>query len=294
METLFLALLLLLIFSFFSQSIQLRLRLWLRARAGRVWLLPVALSALFWAAAAWKGAAHPLLLAAILAYTAAPVACAALQGPGPAARPTALDFATLLLFWLPLEFPGAVGAVVPRAAWGFLHSVAYGIAMLLGLALFAGYRALDGMKMRLPQSRRDLGFALAGFAVLAPILIPLGIAIGFLPAGHLPTAAAGRMAVGFAIIFVATALPEEILFRSLIQNAMMRRFGAGGRTLLVASVIFGLAHLDNGPFPPPNWRYGILATIAGFVYGKVFERSSTVLASVLLHAMVDWAKHFWF
>jgi membrane protease YdiL (CAAX protease family) len=80
----------------------------------------------------------------------------------------------------------------------------------------------------------------------------------------------------------------------MIQNFLMQRFGGGTRTLLAASLIFGAAHLDNGPQPLPNWRYMILATIAGAAYGKVFQKSSTVLSSSFLHAMVDWTKHFFF
>jgi membrane protease YdiL (CAAX protease family) len=38
----------------------------------------------------------------------------------------------------------------------------------------------------------------------------------------------------------------------------------------------------------------ILATIAGFAYGKVFQRASSALASMTLHAMVDAAKHLFF
>jgi uncharacterized protein len=102
------------------------------------------------------------------------------------------------------------------------------------------------------------------------------------------------MASAAAIIFCGTALPEEILFRSMIQNLLMQRFGANTRTLIVASVIFGAAHLDNGPQPLPNWRYMILATIAGFAYGKVFQRSTSVLASAGFHTLVDWTKHFFF
>ena len=96
------------------------------------------------------------------------------------------------------------------------------------------------------------------------------------------------------VIFIGTALPEEILFRALIQNLLMLRFGAGMRTLLVASFIFGCAHLNNGPLPLPNWRYMIVATIAGFAYGRVFQRASTVLSSAALHTLVDWTKHFFF
>jgi membrane protease YdiL (CAAX protease family) len=74
----------------------------------------------------------------------------------------------------------------------------------------------------------------------------------------------------------------------------MQRFGSGMRVLFVAAVIFGAAHLDNGPQALPNWRYMILATIAGFAYGKVFQKSSTVISSALFHMLVDWTKHFFF
>jgi membrane protease YdiL (CAAX protease family) len=122
----------------------------------------------------------------------------------------------------------------------------------------------------------------------------VGIAIGFIPPPHLPTQSAGRIISAVGLIFAGTALPEEILFRSLIQNLLMLRFGANARTLLAAAFIFGCAHLDNGPQPLPNWRYMILATIAGVAYGVVFRKSSTVLSSAALHMLVDWTKHFFF
>jgi membrane protease YdiL (CAAX protease family) len=93
---------------------------------------------------------------------------------------------------------------------------------------------------------------------------------------------------------VGTALPEEILFRSLIQNWLMQRYGFTTRMLLVSGFIFGCAHLDNGPQPLPNWRYMILATIAGIAYGKAFQKSSSVFSSVTCHALVDATKHVFF
>jgi uncharacterized protein len=83
---------------------------------------------------------------------------------------------------------------------------------------------------------------------------------------------------GFAgIETLVLALPEEILFRSLIQDLL---------TLLAASFIFGCAHRDNGPQALPNWRYMILAILAGAAYGKVFEKASTALSSAGLHMCV--------
>jgi membrane protease YdiL (CAAX protease family) len=150
------------------------------------------------------------------------------------------------------------------------------------------------MKYNPPHKARDFWLPLAGFALVAPVLAVVGIALGFIPPPHLPVQSAGRMAAAVGLIYAATALPEEILFRALIQNLLMQRFGPGTRTLLAASLIFGCAHLDNGPQPLPNWRYMILATIAGFAYGKVFQKASTVLSSAGLHMLVDWTKHFFF
>ncbi|HTX36641.1 MAG TPA: type II CAAX endopeptidase family protein [Bryobacteraceae bacterium] len=293
MQIPFLAVLLAAIFSFFAPPVQRAVR-----RIGPwIWAAPPLLTAFFAAATAVAGVHSLPLLAMVLLYTLAPVACAAWatrrtpgRHPGP---PQALDFLAILLLWLPIEF-GAGQTLIPRPAQGFLHSVAYGIAILLGLALFLGYRGFPGLKYNLPRAPRDFGLPLAGFILLAPVLIVLGIAIGFLPYPHLPLQTAGRMAAAAGIIFAGTAIPEEILFRALIQNLLMQRFGAGPRTLLAASVIFGCAHLDNGPQPLPNWRYAILATIAGWAYGKVFEKSTTVLSSAALHTLVDWTKHFFF
>jgi membrane protease YdiL (CAAX protease family) len=295
MQTLFLALLLAAVLAFFLPAVQNRVRGALHARPSAIWAVPFLLTAIFSGAAALAGAFSFSLALLLLGYTAAPVVCAWIEGAGFIPRPAALDFAAILLLWLPLEF--AAGArLVPRPAQGFLHSVAYGIAIVLGLVLFTGFRSFPGMKYNLPRRRSDFGLPVAAFAIAAPVLMVVGIALGFIPMPHWPGAAAtgGSVAGAFGVILVGTALPEEILFRSLIQNLILLRFGASWRTLLAASLIFGCAHLDNGPQPLPNWRYMILATIAGVAYGKVFQKASTVLSSAALHAMVDWTKHFFF
>lgn len=140
----------------------------------------------------------------------------------------------------------------------------------------------------------DVRNVAAGFILLIPALWVLGRAIGFLTPFHMPVAAAPRIAGQFLIIFVATALPEEILLRGFIQNSLMRKLGSSWRTLLAAALIFGEAHLDNGPQPLPNWRYFILASIAGAAYGWVFEESSSILAPAALHALTDTMKHVCF
>jgi membrane protease YdiL (CAAX protease family) len=249
------------------------------------WMLavPVLLTGIFCGSGALAGAFSLRLALLVLAYTTLPVLSAYAR----------LDFLTILFLWLPLEF-SAGASLVPRAAQGFLHSTAYGIAILLALIIFTGFRPLPGMKYNLPSRAADYWLPFAAFAICAPILALGGIAIGFIPPIHAPVQSTGRMLSAAGLIFVGTALPEEILFRSLIQNLLMRRFGSTARVLFIAAFIFGCAHLDNGPQPLPNWRYMILATIAGVAYGIVFGRASSVVSSATLHMLVDWTKHFFF
>jgi hypothetical protein len=278
--------LLALVFAFFAPAVQRGVQAAFARNPRYVFVAPVLLTLCFAAAATMAGACTPKLVALVFAYTLAPTFLIYLQ-PGRA------DFIAILLLWIPIEF-GAGASSVPLRQQGFLHSVAYGVAILLGLTLFLGFRRLDGMKFNLPRDRRDLWLPLIGYAVLAPVLIAVGVAIGFIPLPHAASQSAGKMIAAIGIIFAGTALPEEILFRALIQNVMMQRWGENFRTLFWASLIFGCAHLDNGPQPTPNWRYMIVATIAGIAYGRVFWKARSVVSSAILHLMVDWTKHFFF
>ena len=104
MQTLILVLLLAAVFGLFVPRVQMRLQGLLHRRRRAVWALPLVLTAIFSAAALRAGAFSPGLALMVLGYTAAPVGCAYAQGSGPIQQPGALDFLTIALLWLPLEF----------------------------------------------------------------------------------------------------------------------------------------------------------------------------------------------
>jgi len=195
---------------------------------------------------------------------------------------------------LPVEF--TLGReLIPVPIRGLIHQTIYGVAVTLALTLFLLARGFEGMKYRWPGGRRDFVYPLAGFGVAAPVLLALGLALQFIAPFHVAThVTASWLLMRFVLILAGVALPEEILFRSLIQNWLFQRLGESNRTLLVAAVIFGAAHLNNAPGPLPNWRYMLLATVAGFVYGKVFQKGSSVFASAFLHALVNTVRHGFF
>lgn len=275
----------------FSRRVQTKLRRWMDGDKRRIWIVPAVLTCLVWLVLWAAGTLGPAVAVVTAAYLCLPAALVVLSRPGAAA----LDFVAILALWLPLEFAGAARHLLPLAAQGPTYEAAEAAAVTQALFLFLVFRSLEGMKYNLPCRRNDFLNPLAGFAAAAVILIPLGRAICFLGPFRLPEDTSVLRIVGtFGVILAGVALPEELLFRSLIQSRLMQRFGESNRTLALAAVIFGAAHLNNGPQPLPNWWYMILATIAGFLYGKVFQKSSSVLSSALLHALVNTVRRFFF
>jgi membrane protease YdiL (CAAX protease family) len=274
------------------EGVRRRLQRVFEAHPHLIWLAPAGLAGVLCAAAADFGTFSLSLAFLAMAYTFAPALCLC-AGRTRTAGPQAgwREIVTVLLLWAPLE-AGAGESLIARPMQGRVHAVAYGVAILLALALFLLYREFPGMKHNPPRRASDLRNAVTGFVVLLAALIPLGLLLHFLDMPHASHVSSPLTRI--ALIFAGTALPEEILFRALIQNWLMQRFGSSNWTILAAALIFGCAHLDNAPGPLPNWRYAILASIAGFVFGKVFQKSSSVTASALVHTAVNATKHLWF
>jgi len=78
----------------------------------------------------------------------------------------------------------------------------------------------------------------------------------------------------------------------VLQNLLARTFQSKWGGLLVASLIFGLSHIIHAPFP--NWKYVLLATIAGLFYGHTWMRTGSLFPAALVHALVDISWHVLF
>ncbi len=287
MHSFLIALFLLIVVSLFSTALQAALRACLEPRPAAVFAVPAALTSLFAGVLAASGGWSAAFLLLVAAYTFLPTALVYARKPW-------LDFAAILLLWLPIEF-SAGRQLLPRAAWDAANITARGTAVTLALVLFPLFRDLPSMKYNLPRKPADLLYPVIGFAAVAPVLIALGLRLGYMG----PFLGFGRFHAGaFGLLWLKTALgvalAEELLFRALIQNWLMQRFGFNNRTLALAALIFGASHLDNPPGPLPNWRYMIPATIAGFVFGKVFWKSSTVCSPASVHALVNSVRHTFF
>ncbi len=88
----------------------------------------------------------------------------------------------------------------------------------------------------------------------------------------------------FAGILWFTSLSEEFFFRGLLQQWLGDWTRKPLAALLIASVLFGSAHLGfNHKFP--NWRFSMVAAIAGLFYGLAWQRAKSIQASMVTHAL---------
>jgi membrane protease YdiL (CAAX protease family) len=169
---------------------------------------------------------------------------------------------------------------------------ALGKVLLLDAGIFGFLivRGLDGVGFDLRLTRKDLlrgGFEYLLYALIA---VPLGLWLGFLHF-HAVWPSPLKAITAFVFTFLFIAIPEELFFRGWLQNILERRIG---RTLalLVTAIIFGLAHWNKRAVHF-NWRYVLMAAIAGIFYGRAWRAQRRVGASALTHSLVDTTWSLW-
>jgi uncharacterized protein len=199
------------------------------------------------------------------------------------------DYSALLLIWLPVQFRWMY-RLFPYPP-PLTHALTILMALATAVAAFILLRRMDGVGYAI-EWRPGFGWTFAlHFTVLAAIEIPLGMRIGFLT--YAPSVARLKWSLleGLGILFF-TAWPEEFLFRGVLQNLLTRSLKNQWGALILASIVFGFAHILHNPFP--NWKYVLLATIAGLFYGRAYIKSGSLVPGALIHGLVDICWHILF
>lgn len=195
------------------------------------------------------------------------------------------DFTVLVLLGLAVDLRWF------ERAWP-AHLAVFSKMILLdaGIYGFLFIRRLDGVGFDLLLRRMDIVTGVREFAWYTPIAIVLGLWLQFL---HLHAIMPRISTVLFACVFtfLFIAIPEELFFRGWTQNLLERRLGRWP-ALLLTSLIFGLSHFNKRAVYF-NWRYVVLATIAGFFYGRAWRAERRVGASSITHACVDTVWSQW-
>ena len=205
-------------------------------------------------------------------------------------------------------------AVLPRRRLADLLFLAFVAAVILGRGLPAIYaagklrvdvlgdlmwrrtamlsvltvRQAEGIGFGFFPSAKDWRIGGREFLFFLPIGAALTLALGYMRF-HVPDGPAwkiGATAIGtFLGMLWVVALSEEFFFRGLLQQWLSNWLANPLAGLLIASVVFGAAHLPFRAFP--NWRFALIAAIAGFFYGRAYARAGSIRAAMVAHALTN-------
>ncbi len=159
-----------------------------------------------------------------------------------------------------------------------------------GLYGYLVVRPIRGIGFDFRLRLSDVVTGLREFLYFAPVAVALGFALRFLHL-HKTFSSAGAFTAGWLFTAFFVALPEELFFRGLMLNMIERRLGTK-RALAITSVLFGLAHFNKRAVNF-NWRYVILAAIAGVFYGRAWLAQRRLAASAIAHTTVDTVWSIW-
>ena len=154
-----------------------------------------------------------------------------------------------------------------------LAAVFYGL-LVVAAALWCGLRGMDlpvfgaspatGLLLGLATAAGTVSLSLVAYRLI-PITRKLAEELA-------PTLVDGTDRAGLVLLALFSGIGEEAFFRGAVQQ----EFG-----ILIASVVFGLAHVG------PDRRFvlwTVWAVLAGVVFGLLFERTGGLLAPVTAHA----------
>jgi len=220
----------------------------------------------------------PILVAILLEFCPRPEAGrATLQWP---------DLLSLGLLGVPIVMRWLHGSY-PHPAMSALPKLLLTDAALYG---FLVVRNLDNIGYDFRPQGRDLVIGLRELVFFAPFGIGGGFLLHFI-GFHRVSPSLWEFCAGWITTFILIAIPEELFFRGILLNLLERRLGPRA-ALITSAVVFGFSHFNKRAVF--NWRYIILATIAGIFYGRAWRNRRRLFTSGITHATVDVIWGTWF
>jgi len=219
-----------------------------------------------------------LLLAAVvvsfwyIALPAAPVA-------------DALFLAAIAAVYLSKIFDSIYLSPIPKLSISVLgHLMLIRTAALSILVLRGHVKA----EYRLLPNRKEWLTGVRYFIIMLPVIALAYWGLGLVKLRAHPNGVGLTILLGigtFLLILWVVALSEEFFFRGLLQEWIEGWTGSRNAALIVASLLFGCAHLGFHRIFP-NWRWAIVAAILGIFCGLAWRNSRSVQAAMVTHALI--------
>lgn len=173
----------------------------------------------------------------------------------------------------------AIAGIVVMAAYTFNTGIFRGLGLSGRHCFFDSIRAVAAYLMVFPVCFLLLAVSAwiteqiaPGFEKIHTVLKPLS------------TAGAGWVAIILISSVLVTPIYEELFFRGLLQS-LFRRYLGPWPSIVLASLLFGLAH-----FPLPHTIAPLVAL--GIALGYNYERSGRLWAPIVIHALFNLVSVF--
>jgi Predicted protease of the Abi (CAAX) family len=258
------------------------------AGSGSAWLLTLILFFFFLVYVLGTGTASLVRIGAAAAFFFTPLlVLSSTQGAAPGSWQ---DFVTIGAIWTAVKFgPSHWLWPYPGGRLAYIFTVI--TAVNVAIAGFLLSRRIKNVGYNIGWGSGWTLYIFGALAMFAGVAIPLGLQVHFI--AYAPRFGEWKAFIPLSIgILFFTAWPEEFLFRGLLQNLLSQAGNSETVGWVATSVLFGLSHITNLHFP--NWKYVLLASIAGLFYGWTWRKTGSIFASALVHAGVDILWHFLF
>lgn len=138
-------------------------------------------------------------------------------------------------------------------------------------------------------------FNTADLLILFPLL-PVSLSVFFIANYFLKFGTFGlnkenlsNLPIIFLYASLLIAIPEEILFRGIIQTYLYLHPQSAISDIIISSAIFGFAHILNEAkgFSPRNWNWKLVTItfLAGIFLGLSFYITNSLVVPMILHLL---------
>ena len=155
-----------------------------------------------------------------------------------------------------------------------------------GLSFFLIYAMRKKLTGQRTFSFSDPGFITIIFTIIASITLIIGIAnpiIELIPMPEMIKKAFedfGSMTgiFGFLSIVIAAPIFEELIFRGIMLDGLLKRYSPV-KSILISAIMFGIVHLNP-------WQF-VAALFVGILSGWIYYRTKSLTLSIVIHMTVN-------
>lgn len=213
-------------------------------------------------------------------------------GMGPSVWYDLAFLAFMGVVYLSKSFDRGYGHPAPHVALGILGQLMW---IRLGLMAVLSIRGMGDIRFSFVPAGHEWLVGARFYAYFLPVAVALAYLLDFVHyhPQQLDWWKFLLLLIGtfFAFLWVV-ALAEEFFFRAFLQVLLAKSLHNEWAGLIIASALFGTAHLWFRSFP--NWRFAIVGGVAGVFYGLAFLKARSIRASMVTHALVvtTWRMFF--